>query len=81
MSIDIDLKQFVLIWENYLSAIPGTPYEFDEYVKIINLIRNNKPILKEHSKVFVRLIQDIFYECDEQEIDCCCRIKKYLELL
>ena len=81
MSIEKDLKQFVSIWENYLSLIPGTPYDFNEYLEIINLIKNNNPITKDHVKVFTRLIKEIFFECDEQEIDCCFRIKKYLDTL
>lgn len=81
MTIENDFKELVSIWKYYFSALPITPNELDEYSKIISLIENDQIDLKENKNKLIKLIQDIFFECDEKSLGCCMRIKKYLETI
>ncbi len=92
MIIENDLQEFINIWLKYYNYIPAEPLVFDIYHNILNKIKNGEIDFYEEKENFQQLLEDIVcaiynkkhYDEDkkynDKELDCCSRIKKYLEI-
>ncbi len=54
-----ELKKFVTLWHDYFALLPMNDYEFDQYLKIINKLRNNDMKFNDakENKNFIILIE------------------------
>jgi hypothetical protein len=79
MSIYDDLDDFRIIWRDYNYELRLTPVVFNKYVTIIIMIRNRNIDLQKHKRLLLEIIDELWPLCEQEEFECCTRIKRYLK--
>lgn len=52
-----EIKEFIMVWNKYFTAIPVNEFEFTQYIKIINKLRNEVELDFAETLLFLELCE------------------------